>query len=115
MITPFTLDVPQADLDDLADRLARTRWPEELPDAGFDYGSRSPTSAPWPTTGGTPTTGVPVLTLAEPAYPIEHWSEFDRGGHFAAMEVPDLLAEDVRHFFTGRSCTATGRVRRRSP
>ncbi|MEU4745884.1 epoxide hydrolase family protein [Actinosynnema sp. NPDC023658] len=38
MITPFTLDVPQADLDDLADRLARTRWPEELPDAGFDYG-----------------------------------------------------------------------------
>ncbi|MFJ6672741.1 epoxide hydrolase family protein [Actinosynnema sp. NPDC091369] len=38
MIEPFTLDVPQAQLDDLADRLARTRWPEELPDAGFDYG-----------------------------------------------------------------------------
>ncbi len=38
MIKPFTLDVPQADLDDLADRLARTRWPDELPDAGFDYG-----------------------------------------------------------------------------
>ncbi|MFI9009208.1 epoxide hydrolase family protein [Actinosynnema sp. NPDC053489] len=38
MITPFTLDVPRADLDDLADRLARTRWPDELPDAGFDYG-----------------------------------------------------------------------------
>jgi pimeloyl-ACP methyl ester carboxylesterase len=27
-ITPFTIDVPQADLDDLADRLRRTRWPE---------------------------------------------------------------------------------------
>jgi len=38
MIKPFVLDVPQAQLDDLADRLARTRWPEELPDAGFDYG-----------------------------------------------------------------------------
>ncbi|MGW4116228.1 epoxide hydrolase family protein [Actinosynnema sp. NPDC004786] len=38
MITPFTLDVPQAELDDLAGRLARTRWPDELPDAGFDYG-----------------------------------------------------------------------------
>jgi pimeloyl-ACP methyl ester carboxylesterase len=38
MIEPFTLDVPQAQLDDLADRLARTRWPEELPGAGFDYG-----------------------------------------------------------------------------
>ena len=27
-ITPFAIDVPQADLDDLADRLRRTRWPE---------------------------------------------------------------------------------------
>ncbi len=32
---------------------------------------------------------------------IIHWSEFDRGGHFAAMEVPDLLIEDVRTFFRG--------------
>ncbi len=32
---------------------------------------------------------------------IEHWSEFDRGGHFAAMEAPDLLAADVRKFFRG--------------
>jgi pimeloyl-ACP methyl ester carboxylesterase len=28
-----------------------------------------------------------------------HWSEFDRGGHFAAMEAPDLLVGDVREFF----------------
>jgi hypothetical protein len=27
------------------------------------------------------------------------WSEFDRGGHFAAMEEPDLLIADVRAFF----------------
>lgn len=27
-IEPFVLDVPQAPLDDLADRLARTRWPD---------------------------------------------------------------------------------------
>ncbi|WP_309117879.1 epoxide hydrolase [Saccharothrix sp.] len=38
MIEPFKLDVPQADLDDLMDRLARTRWPDELPDAGTDFG-----------------------------------------------------------------------------
>lgn len=44
-----------------------------------------------------------VRPLAELDYRIEHWSEFDRGGHFAAMEVPDLLAEDLRTFFTGRS------------
>jgi hypothetical protein len=28
-----------------------------------------------------------------------HWAEFGRGGHFAAMEVPDLLVGDVRDFF----------------
>ena len=28
---PFRIDIPQADLDDLRDRLARTRWPDELP------------------------------------------------------------------------------------
>jgi pimeloyl-ACP methyl ester carboxylesterase len=30
---------------------------------------------------------------------IEHWSEFERGGHFPAMEAPDLLVTDVREFF----------------
>jgi pimeloyl-ACP methyl ester carboxylesterase len=30
---------------------------------------------------------------------LVHWSEFDRGGHFAALEEPDLLVEDVRAFF----------------
>ena len=39
--------------------------------------------------------------LAERTDDIRHWSEFDRGGHFAAMEVPELLAEDVREFFAG--------------
>jgi len=34
----FSVNVPQADLDDLHDRLARTRWPDELPGAGWDYG-----------------------------------------------------------------------------
>ncbi|MEV8378151.1 epoxide hydrolase family protein [Kribbella sp. NPDC056861] len=38
MIEPFTITVPQTDLDDLADRLARTRWPDELPGVGWDHG-----------------------------------------------------------------------------
>ncbi len=42
-----------------------------------------------------------VRPLAERLYDIRHWSEFERGGHFAAMEVPGLLAEDVRDFFSG--------------
>ncbi len=28
-----------------------------------------------------------------------HWTEMPRGGHFAAMEQPDLLVKDVRIFF----------------
>ena len=37
-ITPFRIDFPQADLDDLHDRLDRTRWPDELPNVGWAYG-----------------------------------------------------------------------------
>jgi pimeloyl-ACP methyl ester carboxylesterase len=37
-IQPFRIDVPQADLDDLRDRLARTRWPDELPGVGWSRG-----------------------------------------------------------------------------
>jgi hypothetical protein len=37
-ILPYRIDIPQADLDDLNDRLARTRWPDELPGAGWSYG-----------------------------------------------------------------------------
>lgn len=35
---PFRIDIPQADLDDLHDRLVRTRWPDELPGVGWSYG-----------------------------------------------------------------------------
>jgi pimeloyl-ACP methyl ester carboxylesterase len=38
VIRPFRIDVPQADIDDLRDRLARTRWPDEPPGSGWDYG-----------------------------------------------------------------------------
>jgi len=37
-IRPFRIEIPQADLDDLRERLARTRWPDQLPGAGWDYG-----------------------------------------------------------------------------
>jgi pimeloyl-ACP methyl ester carboxylesterase len=37
-IRPFRIDIPQADLDDLRGRLGRTRWPDELPGVGWDYG-----------------------------------------------------------------------------
>ena len=37
-ITPFRIDVPQAQLDDLAARLANTRWPDQPADAGWRLG-----------------------------------------------------------------------------
>ncbi len=37
-IHPFTVAIPQADLDDLNHRLARTRWTNELPGVGGVYG-----------------------------------------------------------------------------
>jgi hypothetical protein len=40
-----------------------------------------------------------IRSVAERSLNIVHWSEFDRGGHFAAMEVPDLLVDDIRLFF----------------
>jgi pimeloyl-ACP methyl ester carboxylesterase len=38
-IRPFRIDVTDADLKDLKDRLARTRWPEQLPGVGWSYGT----------------------------------------------------------------------------
>src|SRR5438045_8920414 len=37
-IQEFRINIPQADLDDLADRLARTRWPASLPGAAWERG-----------------------------------------------------------------------------
>lgn len=36
---------------------------------------------------------------AENLYNVTHWSRFDQGGHFAALEEPDLLVPDIRDFF----------------
>ncbi|WP_233507908.1 hypothetical protein [Spongiactinospora gelatinilytica] len=40
-----------------------------------------------------------IRSLMDPAGRIGHWSEYDRGGHFPAMEVPELLSGDLRDFF----------------
>lgn len=41
----------------------------------------------------------PPREWIERAYRVVHWSELPAGGHFAAMEEPELLARDIRAFF----------------
>jgi pimeloyl-ACP methyl ester carboxylesterase len=48
-----------------------------------------------------PTQDVTIRRWADRENNIVHWTELDRGGHFAALEVPDLLVADVRTFFRG--------------
>jgi hypothetical protein len=69
----LALHIPQADLDDLADRLARTRWPDELPDAGWDY-------------------GIPLARVQELA---EYWrTGFDWRAHEKAINaIPQYVTE----------------------
>ncbi|MDQ6822571.1 MAG: epoxide hydrolase [Actinomycetota bacterium] len=40
-----------------------------------------------------------IRRLVEREHTITQWTEYDRGGHFAAMEAPDLLIDDIRTFF----------------
>ena len=42
---------------------------------------------------------LPPRKWAEARYNIVRWTEMPRGGHFAALEEPDLYIEDVRGFF----------------
>jgi microsomal epoxide hydrolase len=62
-------------------------------------------AGPWPLTmpvgvASFPKDAVrPVRRFAEQIIPtLTHWSEFDRGGHFPALEQPELLVQDIRTF-----------------
>ena len=47
--------------------------------------------------------GAPPREFAERLYDVQRWTEVPRGGHFAPIEEPELLARDISAFFTGRS------------
>jgi pimeloyl-ACP methyl ester carboxylesterase len=98
--TPFRIEIPQADVADLGERLRRTRWPERE------------TVGDW-------SQGVPLayvqdmcrywadgydwrasLRWAQRRFPdIRYWGEPARGGHFAAFEQPDLFVNEICSFF----------------
>ena len=41
----------------------------------------------------------PPREWGERSYNLQRWTAMPRGGHFAALEEPDLLAEEIRSFF----------------
>lgn len=46
-----------------------------------------------------PAEGAPPRSLVERLYNIQRWTEMKAGGHFAALEQPEALVEDIRAFF----------------
>ena len=44
---------------------------------------------------------MPPRALAERGLNVVRWTQMPQGGHFAAMEQPELLAKDLREFFRG--------------
>ncbi|WP_086829892.1 epoxide hydrolase family protein [Allokutzneria sp. NRRL B-24872] len=70
--------------------------------------------------GALPNSGVPTAAIvfahdvgirryAETEHTIARWVDVDRGGHFAALEEPELLVADIREFFAGLGHQGTGR------
>jgi len=41
---------------------------------------------------------IPPRAYVERGYDVTRWTEFERGGHFAALEEPEALARDIRDF-----------------
>ena len=44
---------------------------------------------------------VPLREWSERAYNVQHWTDMPAGGHFAALEEPVNLVDDIRNFFRG--------------
>jgi len=42
---------------------------------------------------------MPVRSIAERTYNIQRWSVMQAGGHFAALEQPEALVNEIRAFF----------------
>jgi epoxide hydrolase len=85
-IRPFRVEIAQADLDDLRQRLDRVRWPDELPGVEWSY-------------------GVPLDDVREL---VDHWrTSFDWRGHEARLNADPRFTTEIDgqqvHFLHVRS------------
>ncbi len=60
----------------------------------------TPAASPVPRAVGVFAADTTVRSVFDPHRQVRHWAEFDRGGHFPALEVPYLLLQDLRAFFS---------------
>lgn len=58
-----------------------------------------PTRSPVPTAVANFAEDVAIRRYAEQTNTITRWTDYDSGGHFAAMQTPDILVDDIRAFF----------------
>jgi microsomal epoxide hydrolase len=92
VIAPFKVSVSAGEVADLRERLARTRWTDQLPDAGWLYGTE----------------------LGYLRRLCDYWqNEYDFGGYVARLNAhPQFLAEvggERIHFYHVRSKVPTAR------
>jgi microsomal epoxide hydrolase len=62
----------------------------------FEKGERLETPTAFANFPGEPLYQAPPRSFAERAYNVVRWTDMARGGHFAAMEEPDLFVDEVR-------------------
>jgi len=67
--------------------------------ASWDAGAAHDRPAGPPTAYAVFAADTSIRSLAEAAGRVDRWTTFDVGGHFPAMEVPELLVADLRAFF----------------
>jgi pimeloyl-ACP methyl ester carboxylesterase len=98
-IRPFHIDIPQGDVDDLADRLARVRWADELPHEEIVAGGAgAPTPPGWEY-------GVPlsyVKTLAQQWRDEFDWRAVERRLNEFPQYVTEIDGQNI-HFVHVRS------------
>ena len=73
------------------------RFLYEASHADLDWVSASSVPAGWAVFNASPV----VRRVMDPGHQIPHWTEYEEGGHFPALEAGVLLLEDVRTFFRG--------------
>jgi microsomal epoxide hydrolase len=68
---------------------------------GLPQGVRCETPTGFANFPGETVYGPPPRSWIDRAYNISHWSEMSHGGHFAAMEAPDLFVQEIRGWARG--------------